>query len=60
MKIGLQQHWKLLVDYLKPQKGRVIKLAITPNKEYSHRDYTRVLHHSRRKYQQRISSKGRG
>ncbi|TFI53969.1 ABC transporter ATP-binding protein [Mastigocladus laminosus UU774] len=28
MKIGLQQHWKLLVDYLKPQKGRVIKLAI--------------------------------
>ncbi len=28
MKIGLHQHWNLLVDYLKPQKGRVIKLAI--------------------------------
>ncbi|MEA5569270.1 ABC transporter ATP-binding protein [Anabaena sp. UHCC 0399] len=28
MKIGLQQYWNLLVDYLKPQKGRVIKFAI--------------------------------
>ncbi|WP_414545456.1 ABC transporter ATP-binding protein [Nostoc sp. CCY0012] len=28
MKIGLRQYWNLLVDYLKPQKGRVIKFAI--------------------------------
>ncbi|MBC1222483.1 ABC transporter ATP-binding protein [Nostoc sp. UCD121] len=28
MKIGLQQYWNLLVEYLKPQKGRVIKFAI--------------------------------
>ncbi|MBD2355416.1 ABC transporter ATP-binding protein [Tolypothrix sp. FACHB-123] len=28
MKIGLQQYWNLLVDYLKPQKGRVVKFAI--------------------------------
>jgi ABC-type multidrug transport system fused ATPase/permease subunit len=28
MKIGLQQYWDLLVDYLKPQKGRVVKFAI--------------------------------
>jgi ABC-type multidrug transport system fused ATPase/permease subunit len=28
MKIGLQQYWNLLVDYLQPQKGRVIKFAI--------------------------------
>jgi ATP-binding cassette subfamily B protein/ATP-binding cassette subfamily C protein len=28
MKIGLQQYWHLLVDYLKPQKGRVVKFAI--------------------------------
>jgi ABC-type multidrug transport system fused ATPase/permease subunit len=28
MKIGLQQYWKLLVDYLKPQKGRVFKFVI--------------------------------
>jgi len=28
MKIGLQQYWKLLVDYLKPQQGRVLKFAI--------------------------------
>ncbi|MBW4642366.1 MAG: ABC transporter ATP-binding protein/permease [Desmonostoc geniculatum HA4340-LM1] len=28
MKVGIQQYWKLLVDYLKPQKGRVVKLAI--------------------------------
>jgi ATP-binding cassette subfamily B protein/ATP-binding cassette subfamily C protein len=28
MKIGLGQYWNLLVDYLKPQKGRVFKFAI--------------------------------
>jgi ATP-binding cassette subfamily B protein/ATP-binding cassette subfamily C protein len=28
MKIGLQQYWNLLVDYLKPQKSRVVKFAI--------------------------------
>jgi ATP-binding cassette subfamily B protein/ATP-binding cassette subfamily C protein len=28
MKIGLQQYWNLLVDYLKPQKSRVFKFAI--------------------------------
>lgn len=28
MKIELQQHWNLLVDYLQPQKGRVFKFAI--------------------------------
>ncbi|MBE9052030.1 ABC transporter ATP-binding protein [Nostocales cyanobacterium LEGE 11386] len=28
MKIGVQQYWNLLVDYLKPQKGRVAKFAI--------------------------------
>lgn len=28
MKIGLQQYWNLLVDYLNPQKGRVAKFAI--------------------------------
>ncbi|MBD2360323.1 ABC transporter ATP-binding protein [Anabaena minutissima FACHB-250] len=28
MKIGLRQYWNLLVDYLKPQKGRVVKFAI--------------------------------
>ncbi|MBD2651696.1 hypothetical protein [Nostoc foliaceum] len=28
MKIGLQQYWNLLVDYLKPQKERVFKFAI--------------------------------
>ncbi|MBH8553257.1 ABC transporter ATP-binding protein [Nostocaceae cyanobacterium CENA357] len=28
MKIGLKQYWNLLVDYLKPQKGRVVKFAI--------------------------------
>jgi ATP-binding cassette subfamily B protein/ATP-binding cassette subfamily C protein len=27
IKIGLQQYWNLLVDYLQPQKGRVIKFA---------------------------------
>jgi len=26
-KIGLRQYWNLLVDYLQPQKGRVIKFA---------------------------------
>jgi ABC-type multidrug transport system fused ATPase/permease subunit len=29
MKIGIQQYWKLLVDYLKPQKWRVAKFALT-------------------------------
>ncbi|MEH2088167.1 ABC transporter ATP-binding protein [Nostoc sp.] len=28
MKIGLQQYWNLLVDYLQPQKWRVVKFAI--------------------------------
>jgi ABC-type multidrug transport system fused ATPase/permease subunit len=28
MKIGLEQFWNLLIDYLKPQKGRVAKFAI--------------------------------
>jgi ABC-type multidrug transport system fused ATPase/permease subunit len=28
MKIGLQQYWHLLVDYLKPQQGKVVKFAI--------------------------------
>jgi ABC-type multidrug transport system fused ATPase/permease subunit len=28
MKIGLRQYWNLLVDYLQPQKGRVVKFAI--------------------------------
>lgn len=28
MKIPLKQYWNLLVDYLKPQRGRVAKLAI--------------------------------
>lgn len=28
MKIGLQQYWNLLVDYLKPQKSRMVKFAI--------------------------------
>jgi ABC-type multidrug transport system fused ATPase/permease subunit len=28
MKIGLQQYWHLLVDYLKPQKSRMVKFAI--------------------------------
>ncbi len=28
MKIGIQQYWNLLVDYLKPQKSRVVKFAI--------------------------------
>ncbi|MHC5771171.1 MAG: ABC transporter ATP-binding protein [Nostoc sp.] len=28
MNIGLQQNWNLLVDYLKPQKWRVVKFAI--------------------------------
>ncbi|MEA5627653.1 ABC transporter ATP-binding protein [Nostoc sp. UHCC 0251] len=28
MKIGLKQFWNLLIDYLKPQKGRVAKFAI--------------------------------
>ncbi|RUR84724.1 ABC transporter ATP-binding protein [Chlorogloeopsis fritschii PCC 9212] len=28
MKIGLQQYWNLLVEYLKPQKARVVKFAI--------------------------------
>ncbi|MDB9372634.1 ABC transporter ATP-binding protein [Nodularia sphaerocarpa] len=28
MKIGLRQYWNLLVEYLKPQKGRVFKFAI--------------------------------
>jgi ABC-type multidrug transport system fused ATPase/permease subunit len=28
MKIGLQEYWNLLLDYLKPQKGRVAKFAI--------------------------------
>ncbi|TAF06163.1 MAG: ABC transporter ATP-binding protein, partial [Nostocales cyanobacterium] len=28
MKIGLQQYWNLLVDYLKPQKWQVAKFAI--------------------------------
>ncbi|MDM9383940.1 ABC transporter ATP-binding protein [Chlorogloeopsis sp. ULAP01] len=28
MKIGLQQYWNLLVEYLNPQKGRVVKFAI--------------------------------
>ena len=29
MRISLQQYWNLLVDYLRPQKGRVIFLAVT-------------------------------
>ncbi len=29
MKIGLQQYWNLLVDYLKLQKGRVVKFAVS-------------------------------
>ncbi len=28
MNIGLRQYWNLLVDYLQPQKGRVVKFAI--------------------------------
>ena len=28
MKIGLRQYWNLLVDYLQPQKWRVVKFAI--------------------------------
>ncbi|MBE9005511.1 ABC transporter ATP-binding protein [Fortiea sp. LEGE XX443] len=28
MKIGIKQFWNLLIDYLKPQKGRVAKFAI--------------------------------
>lgn len=28
IKIGLQQYWNLLVDYLQPQKWRVVKFAI--------------------------------
>jgi hypothetical protein len=28
MKIGLEQFWSLLIDYLKPQKVRVAKFAI--------------------------------